>query len=50
MYVLESGIPNVGFESFAPQEEALSFEFPPGCGSPMPGVGFMAKLCPSFSY
>ena len=31
--VLKIGLPNVGYEPFAPQGEALGFEFPPDCGS-----------------
>lgn len=32
VYVLKVGMADVWFESFAPQEEALGFEFSPGCG------------------
>lgn len=32
MCVLKAGMLDVGFEPFAPQEEALGFEFPPSSG------------------
>ena len=32
MHVLKVGVPKVRFEPFAPQGEALSFEFPSGYG------------------
>ena len=32
MHVLKVGMPKVRFEPFAPQGEALSFEFPSGYG------------------
>ena len=31
--VLKLGVPGVTYESFAPQGEALAFEFPPDCES-----------------
>lgn len=31
--VFKVGLPNVGYEPLAPQEEAPGFEFPPGCES-----------------
>ena len=33
MQVLKVEMPDVGFKPFAPQGEALGFEFPPDCGS-----------------
>lgn len=32
--VLKPGVPNVGYKPFAPQGEALGFEFPPNFGMP----------------
>ena len=32
--VLKPGVPNVGYEPFAPQGEALGFKFPPDFGMP----------------
>ena len=37
--VLAIGVPNVGYEPFAPQGEALGFEFPGNCESPLWGWG-----------
>lgn len=34
--VFKVGLPNMGYEPLAPQEEAPGFEFPPGCDQ---GVG-----------
>lgn len=36
---LRVGVPHVGFKPVAPQEAALRFEFPHGCGTPLWGWG-----------
>lgn len=46
--VFKVGMSDVEFEPFAPHGEALGFELPRRVTAP--GVGFMARLCPSFSY
>lgn len=39
MQVLKGRVPNKGFKSFAPQEEAVGFEFPSDYGSWFLGLG-----------
>lgn len=39
MQVLKGGVPNKGFKSFAPQEEAVGFEFSFDYGSWCLGLG-----------
>lgn len=41
MQVLKVGVPNVVFRLFAPQEEAVGFEFPSQCGSLLLGWGLL---------
>ena len=48
--VLKVEVPHVRFKPFPPRGETLGFEFPPGCGSPCQGVGFMVRLGSSLSY
>lgn len=43
--VLKGGVPNMGFKLFAPQEEAVGFEFPFDYGSWCLTVGFRVRLC-----
>ena len=49
VHVLKVGLPDVGFDPFTTQEEALGFEFSSGCESPH-CMGFMARMCPSLTY
>lgn len=48
--VLKVRAPDVRFKPLPSQGEPLCFEFPPDCGSPCLGVGFMGRLCLSLSY
>ena len=49
--VLKAEVQRWGSKSFASQRESgHSAEFPPGCGSLCPGMGFMVRLCLSLFY
>lgn len=37
---LKAGVPDVSYNPFTPQDEALGFEFPPSLGDATLGVGF----------
>ena len=46
--VLKVVVPDVGFEPFVSQGEALGFEFPPSCGLPYWGWGLWQDCEPTF--